>query len=329
MSSVLRRRDANDVAATEPGFRVRKSDTPASIDIPNSYVSWPLKNQKPLPLVTLGNLFKNMQRLSLAITPSVAIYALFHDQDAVADTCLERITAGYHQHFLAVVRIGAAQGSSSGDAVIAASTIATPTPTSTRTTRTSASGAPHVGWMSIKPRYKPTCWSSGAAWCHPPPLAGLGWGDWRGVYFFVGAACLWYVHRPIFCVSSLAHWLCKTQFDDNHTARDHFTTVLVTVGESYHNFHHQLPMDYPNAIRWYQYDPTKWLRWAFPESKVKTGQLTMQLKQLWAMQDGLAQACDIDELRRESLQEQSVERVPGIIADFLDEHFCGYHLPVN
>jgi stearoyl-CoA desaturase (delta-9 desaturase) len=35
----------------------------------------------------------------------------------------------------------------------------------------------------------------------------------------------------------------------------------VTIGEGYHNFHHQFPMDYRNAIRWYQYDPTKWFIW--------------------------------------------------------------------
>lgn len=27
----------------------------------------------------------------------------------------------------------------------------------------------------------------------------------------------------------------------------------------HHNFHHQFPNDYRNGIRWYHYDPTKWL----------------------------------------------------------------------
>ncbi len=35
-------------------------------------------------------------------------------------------------------------------------------------------------------------------------------------------------------------------------------TALVTLGEGYHNFHHEFPADYRNAIQWYQYDPTKW-----------------------------------------------------------------------
>jgi stearoyl-CoA desaturase (Delta-9 desaturase) len=35
----------------------------------------------------------------------------------------------------------------------------------------------------------------------------------------------------------------------------------VTLGEGYHNFHHEFPSDYRNAIEWYQYDPTKWMIW--------------------------------------------------------------------
>jgi stearoyl-CoA desaturase (delta-9 desaturase) len=71
------------------------------------------------------------------------------------------------------------------------------------------------------------------------------------------------------------------------------------MGEGYHNFHHQFPMDYRSAFRWYQYDPTKWfiatcgvlglashLR-RFPTNEVEKGELTMRLKQLKDVQDGL------------------------------------------
>lgn len=67
--------------------------------------------------------------------------------------------------------------------------------------------------------------------------------------------------QSTFCVNSLAHWLGEAPFDDKHTPRDHLVTALVTIGEGYHNFHHQFPMDYRNAIKWYQYDPTKWFIW--------------------------------------------------------------------
>ncbi|MFO8005323.1 MAG: acyl-CoA desaturase, partial [Thioalkalivibrio sp.] len=34
---------------------------------------------------------------------------------------------------------------------------------------------------------------------------------------------------------------------------------LVTWGEGYHNFHHAFQADYRNGVRWWQYDPSKWL----------------------------------------------------------------------
>ncbi|KAI4648443.1 stearoyl-CoA 9-desaturase [Alternaria viburni] len=48
------------------------------------------------------------------------------------------------------------------------------------------------------------------------------------------------------------------------------------MGEGYHNFHHEFPSDYRNAIAWYQYDPTKWLIWIM--SKIPVFPLTYDLK---------------------------------------------------
>ena len=85
-------------------------------------------------------------------------------------------------------------------------------------------------------------------------------------------------------------------------------TAFVTIGEGYHNFHHQFPMDYRNAIKWYQYDPTKWFIWVmqtiglashlktFPDNEVRKGQLTMQLKKLREMQDGITWANEPQDL---------------------------------
>lgn len=71
------------------------------------------------------------------------------------------------------------------------------------------------------------------------------------------------------------------------------------MGEGYHNFHHQFPMDYRNAFLWYQYDPTKWfiagcaklgfasqLR-VFPSNEISKGRLAMKLKELKCLQDAL------------------------------------------
>lgn len=68
--------------------------------------------------------------------------------------------------------------------------------------------------------------------------------------------CVW--HSTWF-VNSLAHWLGEQPHGNSGTSRDHFFTAVLTFGEGYHNYHHEFPYDYRNAIKWYQYDPTKWL----------------------------------------------------------------------
>jgi len=156
------------------------------------------------------------------------------------------------------------------------------------------------------------------------------------------------VHHSTFCVNSLAHWLGDTPFDDKHTPRDHVLTALVTIGEGYHNFHHQFPMDYRNAIKWYQYDPTKWFivamqklglashLKAFPENEVKKGQLTMELKKLKSKSDKIEWPKDSNDLpvvSWDAFQEQAKTRplvlISGFIHDvssFMDEHPGGVHL---
>ena len=59
-------------------------------------------------------------------------------------------------------------------------------------------------------------------------------------------------------MNSIAHHHGDAPYDDKLTPRDHVLTAVLTLGEGYHNFYHQFPMDYRNAIKWYQYDPTKW-----------------------------------------------------------------------
>jgi len=39
-------------------------------------------------------------------------------------------------------------------------------------------------------------------------------------------------------------------------------TALLSLGEGYHNFHHRFQADYRNGVRWYHFDPTKWVIWS-------------------------------------------------------------------
>jgi fatty-acid desaturase len=35
--------------------------------------------------------------------------------------------------------------------------------------------------------------------------------------------------------------------------------ALLTMGEGYHNYHHEFQHDYRNGVKPWQFDPTKWL----------------------------------------------------------------------
>jgi stearoyl-CoA desaturase (delta-9 desaturase) len=51
----------------------------------------------------------------------------------------------------------------------------------------------------------------------------------------------------------------KQPYSLKDTSRDNPIVAILTMGEGYHNFHHRFQYDYRNGIRWYHFDPTKWL----------------------------------------------------------------------
>jgi stearoyl-CoA desaturase (delta-9 desaturase) len=68
-----------------------------------------------------------------------------------------------------------------------------------------------------------------------------------------------FVHHCTFFINSLCHIVGKRPYTDTNTARDSYIMALFSYGEGYHNYHHYFPSDYRNGIRWYHFDPTKWL----------------------------------------------------------------------
>ena len=69
------------------------------------------------------------------------------------------------------------------------------------------------------------------------------------------------LHHFTWFINSLAHtWGAKT-YSGEQTAVDNYIIALVTFGEGYHNYHHVFASDYRNGIRWYHFDPSKWLVW--------------------------------------------------------------------
>ncbi|AAZ13364.1 fatty acid desaturase, putative [Trypanosoma equiperdum] len=96
----------------------------------------------------------------------------------------------------------------------------------------------------------------------PTLVCGLGWGDWLGGYFYAAILKIVFVHHCTFFINSLAHtdlFGAVQTYSDRHTPHDSVVCALLTFGEGYHNFHHEFSQDYRNGIKWYHYDPTKWV----------------------------------------------------------------------
>ena len=92
------------------------------------------------------------------------------------------------------------------------------------------------------------------------PLAiGYMIGDVAGVMLLAGLLRLVVSHHFTFFINSWAHVSGKQPYTDTNTARDNPVLALFTWGEGYHNFHHIFQYDYRNGVKWWQYDPTKWL----------------------------------------------------------------------
>ncbi|WP_404409014.1 fatty acid desaturase [Pseudidiomarina marina] len=92
-----------------------------------------------------------------------------------------------------------------------------------------------------------------------PVALGLMLGDVWGAIILVGFARLVINHHTTFFINSLAHIWGKQTYTDRNTARDNGVLALLTFGEGYHNYHHIFSADYRNGIRWWHFDPTKWL----------------------------------------------------------------------
>ncbi|NHC03499.1 acyl-CoA desaturase [Acinetobacter sp. 187] len=120
-------------------------------------------------------------------------------------------------------------------------------------------------------------------------------GDMWGVMLLGGLVRLILSHHVTFFINSLCHMWGKRPYTDENTARDNFWLAIATWGEGYHNYHHIFQYDYRNGVKWWQYDPTKWLIWTFskfglaknlrriPSFNIKKAELAMKFK--YAQQD--------------------------------------------
>ncbi|MFT6903040.1 MAG: stearoyl-CoA desaturase (delta-9 desaturase) [Colwellia sp.] len=135
----------------------------------------------------------------------------------------------------------------------------------------------------------------------------LGWmnGDIWGMLLLAGVFRLVVVHHVTFFINSLAHIWGKQPYTNKNSARDNDILAFFTFGEGYHNFHHIFEYDYRNGVKWWQFDPTKWLikglsiiGWASnlrrtPEERIEKAKAAMQLK---LAQEKVSKLANADEI---------------------------------
>jgi len=174
-------------------------------------------------------------------------------------------------------------------------------------------------------------------------LPGLLWGDYWGGFFYATMARIVFLHHATFFVNSLAHTFGERGYSDLHSAEDSVITAVLTLGEGYHNFHHEFPQDYRNAIEFWQYDPTKWLIWglskigltfnlkATPQNEINKAKYQVQQRVLDREQAKLTYGTGFDVLPRMSKEEFKRQVAAGSqlvlvdgrvhdVAKFVEEH---------
>ena len=149
----------------------------------------------------------------------------------------------------------------------------------------------HIGWLmfKLKPetpmdnvkdlrKDKLVMWQHN--WVHPisfsvsfiiPALIGYGYARLTGNlepmvgalggFLIPGVARVVMVQHATFCINSLCHMIGKRPYSTSHTARDSWIAAIFTMGEGYHNYHHEFEWDYRNGVKPWQLDPSKWFIW--------------------------------------------------------------------
>ena len=145
-----------------------------------------------------------------------------------------------------------------------------------------------------------------------PLVLGLLLGDVIGMLLLAGVLRLVLSHHFTFFINSLAHMWGRRPYSDQSTAVDNGLVALLTWGEGYHNYHHAFQADYRNGVRWWQYDPSKWLinvcAWAglvydrrrTPLFKIERARLQMDLLRLSRLaEEGAVQGSWCEAIERE------------------------------
>ncbi|MEZ5314922.1 MAG: acyl-CoA desaturase [Chlamydiales bacterium] len=140
----------------------------------------------------------------------------------------------------------------------------------------------------------------------------MGWllNDYIGSFFIAVALRIFILHHLTWFINSLAHTWGNKPFCQEQTAVNNLILSFLTFGEGYHNYHHVFPKDYRNGVKWYHFDPTKWIIWILSKLKLvrdlkQVDQLTIKKRMVIERKALLLKKIhNIDYVRQEELTSQ-------------------------
>lgn len=162
----------------------------------------------------------------------------------------------------------------------------------------------------------------------------VGWllNDYLGAFFIALWARLFVLHHCTWFINSLAHTWGDKPFCQEQSAVNNYILAFLTFGEGYHNYHHTFANDYRNGVRWYHFDPSKWLIWTLNKLGLTSGlkrmdaytikkRMVLQRKQLL-----LERLCDLWYIKKDELEKKVLELSERIVnkiaeANQLKEHY--------
>jgi len=104
-----------------------------------------------------------------------------------------------------------------------------------------------------------------------PSFLGFLWNGWHGAlgaFLIAGVARIVVLQHCTFLINSACHTIGRQPYSTRCSARDSFFLALLTMGEGYHNYHHEFQHDYRNGVKPWQFDPTKWLIWTLSKLRL-------------------------------------------------------------
>lgn len=104
-----------------------------------------------------------------------------------------------------------------------------------------------------------------------PAVAGALWNGWRGAlgaFLIAGVARIVVLQHCTFLINSACHVFGTQPYSTKCSARDSWLMALLTMGEGYHNYHHEFQHDYRNGVKPWNFDPTKWIIWTLSKLRL-------------------------------------------------------------